>query len=89
MMIAPVVDYKIHWLKMMSVPESRAVVGRHDGINGRDRRPYMTMPPGRSQALGLTVSTTSFGYPHPDSDARRLTELAIVATLWSAGEVIP
>ena len=30
------VDYKIHWLKMMSVPESRAVVGRHDGINGRD-----------------------------------------------------
>ena len=35
-MTAPVVDYKIHWLKMMSVPESRAVVGRHDGINGRD-----------------------------------------------------
>ena len=31
------VDYKILWLKMMSVPESRAVVGRHDGINGRDR----------------------------------------------------
>ena len=37
-MAAPVVDYKIHWLKMMSVPQSRAVVGRHDGINGRDRR---------------------------------------------------
>ena len=36
MMAAPVVNYKIHWLKMMSVPESRAVVGRHDGINGRD-----------------------------------------------------
>ena len=35
-MTAPRVDYKIHWLKMMSVPESRAVVGRHDGINGRD-----------------------------------------------------
>ena len=35
-MTAPMVDYKIHWLKMMSVPESRAVVGRHDGINGRD-----------------------------------------------------
>ena len=33
---APMVDYKIHWLKMMSVPESRAVVGKHDGINGRD-----------------------------------------------------
>ena len=36
-MTAPVVDYKIHWLIMMSVPESRAVVGRHDGINGTDR----------------------------------------------------
>ena len=36
-MTAPMVDYKIHWLKMMPVPESRAVVGRHDGINGRDR----------------------------------------------------
>ena len=36
MMTAPMVDYKINWLKMMSVPESRAVVGRHDGINGRD-----------------------------------------------------
>ena len=35
-MTAPMVDYKIHWLKMMSVPESRAVVGRHDGLNGRD-----------------------------------------------------
>ena len=31
-MTAPVVDYKIHWLKMMPVPESRAIVGRHDGI---------------------------------------------------------
>ena len=38
MTTAPMVDYKIHWLKMMSVPESRAVVGRHDGINGRDSR---------------------------------------------------
>ena len=28
-------------------------------------------------------------YLHTDSDARRLTELAIVATLWSYGEVIP
>ena len=35
-MTAPMIDYKIHWLKMMSVPESQAVVGRHDGINGRD-----------------------------------------------------
>ena len=40
-MTAPMVDYKIHWLKMMSVPESRAVVGRHDGINGRDTRPSL------------------------------------------------
>ena len=39
-MAAPVVDYKIHWLKMMSVPQSRAVVGRHDGINGRDSRQW-------------------------------------------------
>ena len=38
MTTAPMVDYKIHWLKMMSVPESQAVVGRHDGINGRDSR---------------------------------------------------
>ena len=37
-MTAPMIDYKIHWLKMMSVPESQAVVGRHDGINGRDSR---------------------------------------------------
>ena len=34
---APMVEYKIHWLKMMSVPESRVVVGRHEGINGRDK----------------------------------------------------
>ena len=33
---APKVDYKIRWPIMMSVPESRAVVGRYDGINGRD-----------------------------------------------------
>ena len=38
------VDFKIYWLNMMSVPESRAAVGSADGINGRDRRPYMTMP---------------------------------------------
>ena len=33
------VDYKIQWFKIMPVPESRAVVGRHDGINGRDNLP--------------------------------------------------
>ena len=38
-MTAPGVDFKIHWLKMISVPQSRAVVGRHDGINGRDSVP--------------------------------------------------
>ena len=43
-MTAPMVDYKIHWLKMMSVPESRAVVGRHDGINGRDNRAHRNLP---------------------------------------------
>ena len=37
-MTAPMVDYKIHWLKMMSVPENQAVVGRHDGINGMDNQ---------------------------------------------------
>ena len=42
-MTAPMVDYKIHWLKMMSVPESRAVVGRHDGINGRNNRKLRTL----------------------------------------------
>ena len=40
MTTAPMVDYKIHWLKMMSVPESQAVVGRHDGISGRDSRNF-------------------------------------------------
>ena len=35
-MTAPVVDFKIRWLKIMSVPESRTAVGRPDGINGRD-----------------------------------------------------
>ena len=50
-MTAPMVDYKIHWLKMMSVPESRAVVGRHDGINGRDN---MTFPKEHRQKLHST-----------------------------------
>ena len=49
-MTAPMVDYKIHWLKMMSVPESRAVVGRHDGINGRDSQRFNnTASTGRTQ----------------------------------------
>ena len=39
--------------KMMSVPESRAVVGRHDGINGRD-----SVPGGR---LDLRVSPAIYG----------------------------
>ena len=49
-MTAPMVDYKIHWLKMMSVTESRAVVGRHDGINGRDR--YTLFASGNLRELG-------------------------------------
>ena len=36
------VDFKIHWLNMMSVPESRAAVGRADEINGRDSGRYVT-----------------------------------------------
>jgi hypothetical protein len=36
-MTAPVIDFKISWLKMMSVLESRTAVGRADGINGRDK----------------------------------------------------
>ena len=43
-MTAPMVDYKIHWLKMMSVPESRAVVGRHDGINEGTTDLYQLLP---------------------------------------------
>ena len=49
-MTAPMVDYKIHWLKMMSVTESRAVVGRHDGINGRDR---LNQPPNRARIIAV------------------------------------
>ena len=55
MTTAPMVDYKIHWLKMMSVPESRAVVGRHDGIIGTDsynRRATASSP---VVAFGLTT----------------------------------
>ena len=32
-----VVDCKVHQINLMSVPENRSVVGRADGINGRDR----------------------------------------------------
>ena len=34
---APVGDFEIRWLKMMSVPDNRTAVGRPDGINRRDR----------------------------------------------------
>ena len=33
---APVGDFKIRWLKMMSGPDNRTAVGRPDGINRRD-----------------------------------------------------
>ena len=52
-MTAPVVDYKIHWLKMMSVPESRAIVRRHDGINGRNTNPVIALShPANLASLG-------------------------------------
>ena len=57
-MTAPMVDYKIHWLKMMSVPESRAVVGRHDGINGRDR-PAVARPAQKGPITAPTISGAS------------------------------
>ena len=48
-----VVDYKIHWLKMMSVPESRAIVRRHDGINGRNTNPVIALShPANLASLG-------------------------------------
>ena len=34
----PVVDFKIHWLNMMSMPERRAAVATANGIYGRDNR---------------------------------------------------
>jgi hypothetical protein len=34
---APVGNFKIRWLKMMSGPDNRTAVGRPDGINRRDR----------------------------------------------------
>ena len=65
-MTAPMVDYKIHWLKMMSVPESRAVVGRHDGKNGRDTRAYESIGlhnaptgPASRRLLAALTSTSS------------------------------
>ena len=87
-MTAPMVDYKIHWLKMMSVPESRAVVGRHDGINGRDSQSPGHMPdPVLVRALrsahvmlhydddGLPALTAAPDTPH----RRRLVRLAFLA----------
>ena len=63
-MTAPMVDYKSHWLKMVSVPESRAVVGRHDGINGRDNlEPRDSVPckrPPGSKPLADLIETEGF-----------------------------
>ena len=58
-MTAPMVDYKIHWLKMMSVPQSRAVVGRHDGINGRDNSKATAPKPPGTTKLALLVAHLS------------------------------
>ena len=62
-MTAPMVDYKIHWLKMMSVPESRAVVGRHDGINGRDSTKMMPDCPCSMQDRIRHIGAGSFAWP--------------------------
>ena len=81
-MTAPMVDYKIHWLKMMSVPESRAVVGRHDGINGRDTQVRET---------GQTLSWSGRSAPHtpcctkmmpdcPCSSQRRIRHIAAASS---------
>ena len=96
-MTAPMVDYKIHWLKMMSVPESRAVVGRHDGINGRDSssprhdtpaEPVRTTPPDTSPRLPVRATLTEgytrshFGPPQPDQPAASVGDYcAAVLTL--------
>ena len=64
-MTAPMVDYKIHWLKMMSVPESRAVVGRHDGINGRDGTILR-----RREWKGQGIWTALFGPSGPKTTPR-------------------
>ena len=39
-MTSPLVNFKIRWLKMISVPKSRTAVGRPDGINGRDSQEF-------------------------------------------------
>ena len=78
-MTAPLVDYKIHWLKMMSVPESRAVVGRHDGINGRDnanlrRKPVPCLAHNGSTFSRVGASAKPGGVqanPHADPGGRQ------------------
>ena len=53
----PMVDFKIHWLNMMSVPESRAAVGRADEINGRDsRQPVRIMRQPDAEKLGFAFA---------------------------------
>ena len=77
------VDYKIHWLKMMSVPESRAVVGRHDGINGRDRTIFdMPLPSSLSGDMihrSMLVTLTWFSPVEPARVRYRLAALEAIA----------
>lgn len=68
---APLVNFKIRWLKMMSVPESRTAVGRHDGINGRDSQPQsLVISPGQSVLQGTSCQTD-----HPACPPLRRREL--------------
>ena len=83
MMTAPMVDYKIHWLKMMSVPQSRAVVGRHDGINGRDR-----VRNGRFLAQGRR-SASSLRTPRGLTTPARIRSIPLCGNVDAAGIRMP
>ena len=78
------VDYKIHWLKMMSVPESRAVVGRHDGINGRDSRreanhPVVLVIPATLKRAGIGIRLVVQGAGNNASPNHSLIRLLVRA----------
>ena len=84
-MTAPMVDYKINWLKMMSVPESRAVVGRHDGINGRDRSPMPPFVRGDDRRRGIAFMVLAmFLFAFVDAQAKYLSErLPVLQIAWA------
>ena len=72
---APMVDYKIHRLKMMPVPESRAIVGRRDGINGRDRTRLRTPRSDAHLRRRLARHRVRVSSAHQDSRSRGKTNL--------------